>query len=67
VAIPAGHIDGIKTIQLAGFDDHVFQDLVDRMADVNLAIGVRWAVMQDKFGFAGTDIAQFFVNAFVFP
>ena len=48
VAIPARHIGRIEAIQEARFDDDVFQDLVDGVADVNHAIGIGRTVMQYK-------------------
>ena len=48
VAIPAGDVLRVKTGELLGLDDHVFQDLVDGVANVQFAIGVGRAVVQDK-------------------
>ena len=48
VAVPAGDVLRVKTGQLARLDDHVFQNLVDRVADVQFAVGVRRPVVQDK-------------------
>ena len=67
VAIPAGDIDSVHALELACLDDHVFQDLVDGVTHVDLAVGIGWAVMQDETGRVDARIAQFFVNAFVFP
>jgi hypothetical protein len=67
VAVPARHIHGVQPLELARLDDHVFQDLVGRVADMDLAVGVRGAVVQHKLRFAGAHVAQLFVNAFVVP
>jgi len=48
VTVPAGNVGGIKAFEPLALDDDVFQDLVDRMADVNLAIGVGGAIVQHK-------------------
>ncbi len=48
VAVPARHIARIKAGQLFALHHHVFEDLVDGMADVQLAIGIGRAVMQHK-------------------
>ena len=53
VAVPAGHVMRVQALQLPGLDDHVLQDLVDRVAGVQLAIGIRWAVVQDEFFASG--------------
>jgi hypothetical protein len=48
VAIPAGNVGGVETGQGLGADDDVLEDLVDRMADVNVAVGVGRAIVQDE-------------------
>ena len=53
VAIPAWHIGAIQPVQAAGLDDDVLEDLVDGVAQVNVAIGVGRAVVQDVFLPAG--------------
>ena len=67
VAVPARNVGGVHVFQLARLDDHVFQDLVDGMAHVNLAIGVGRAVVQHKLGVVAAGGAQFLVNALLFP
>ena len=67
VAIPARHINRIQAFELARLDDHVLEHFVDRVADVNFAVGVGRAVVQHKLRCAQAHIAQLFVNAFVFP
>ena len=49
VAIPARHIRRVKPRQRFRFDDDIFQHLVYRMAEMNVAVGIGWAVMQDEF------------------
>ncbi len=48
VAVPAGDIGRVHAVQGSGLDDDVLQDLVDRMADVDLPVGVGRAVVQDE-------------------
>ena len=48
VAVPAGHVGRVEAGQLLALDDDVLEDLVDRMADVDVAIGVRRPVVQDE-------------------
>ena len=67
MAIPARHVNRIQALELARFDDHVFQDFVNSMADVNLAIGIRRAIMQYEFDRTCTRNTQLFINAFVVP
>src|SRR5690606_20992325 len=67
VAIPARYVRSIETVKLTGLDDHVFQDLVDRMAQMNIAICVRWTIVQDEFGTALGGGADLFVDFAFLP
>ena len=67
VAVPARHINRVHAFELARFDNHVLEDFVHGVTDMNLAIGIRRAVVQHKLDRTLTRIAQFFVNSFVFP
>ena len=67
VAIPARHIARVVTVQRAAFDDDVFQNLVDRMADMNVAVGVRRAVVQHKGWAALTGFADFLIQTVLPP
>src|SRR5690554_2251209 len=67
VAIPAGHIGCVIAHETAGFHDHVFQDLVDRMPDVNAAVGVGRAIVQDELFPAFALFAQVAVYVQVLP
>ena len=67
VAVPARHIDGVHALELARLDDHVLQDLVDRVAHVDLAVGVGRAVVQHELWSTGAHVAQLFVDALVVP
>ena len=39
---------GIETIDGAAFNDDVLENLVHRVANVDVAIGVGWAIVQHK-------------------
>ena len=65
VAVPAGHIRRIETGQRFAADDDVFQDFIDGVTDMDVAVGIRRAVVQDEFRTAGGFFAQFLV-AFLF-
>jgi len=67
VAVPAGDVLRVKTRQLARLDDHVFEHLVDGMADMDLPVGVGRAVVQDELGRTGAGVAQALVEALLFP
>ena len=58
VAVPARHILRIKTVELTCLDDHVFQDFVYRVPDMNVPVGVRRAIMQDELRATGRGFAN---------
>src|SRR5690606_3361576 len=62
MAIPAGDIRRIEAGQGFAFDDDVLENLVDSVTNVNVAVGIRRAVMQDEFGTALTGCADFLVE-----
>ena len=66
VAIPTGDIAGILTHHLLGPDNHVFQDLVQRVTDMQMAVRIGWAIMQGEL-LAGRFGAQLAVNIHVCP
>ncbi len=49
VAIPAGDVMRVVARHLAASVDHILEDLVQRMADMDVAVRVRRAVMQNEF------------------
>ena len=67
VAVPAGNVGAVKTEQMARFGDDIFQDFVERMADVNGAVGIGRAVVQDEFRRIGEGGALLAVNIGLFP
>ncbi len=48
VAVPARHVGRVEAGQRLRADDDVLEDLVDRVADVDVAVGVGRAVVQDE-------------------
>ena len=67
VAIPAGYVLRVKAFQLTCLDDHVLEDFVHRMTDVNIAVGIGRAVMQDKLGSARRGFADALIQFFLLP
>ena len=67
MAIPAGHEGRVLAEQRLRPHDHVFQDAVERMANMHVAIGVRRAVVKDELFAALAGFAQFFVNPVLLP
>ena len=52
VGVPAGYIGGAPAGHVAVLDDHILEDLVQGGADVDVAVGVGRAVVEDKGGLA---------------
>ena len=50
VAVPARHVDRILAQHLLGADDDILQDLVQRRAEVKVAVGIGRAVVEDELG-----------------
>ncbi len=67
VAVPARHVRRVEAVERARLDDDVLQDLVDRVADVDRAVRVRRAVVQDELRPVLRDGAQLLVRAVLVP
>src|SRR5690606_21249574 len=67
VAIPARHIGGIEAAQGARLDDHVLEYLVDRVTDMDIAVRIRRAIVQDKLVAAGKLLANTLVQLALLP
>ena len=67
MAVPSGNVLRVKACQLLGLDNHVFEHFVERVTNVQFAIGVRGAVVQHKQGRTFAGDAQFFVQTLVAP
>ncbi len=48
VTVPARHVGGVQPIEGAGLHDDVLEHLVDRVTDVDLAVGVGRPVVEDE-------------------
>ena len=49
VAVPARHVVGVEAQHLLAARHHVLEDLVERVADMDVAVGVGRAVVQHEF------------------
>ena len=49
VTVVTGHIRRLKTHHRTRFDDEILKYLVERRPDMNIGIGIRRPVVQDKF------------------
>ena len=54
MAVPARNIGGLVSLHRFGFDDDVFENFIEGMTNVNMAIGIRWAVMEEVEGPTGS-------------
>ena len=67
VAVPAGDVGGVKAGHGLGFDDEVLDALVESVAEVDGAVGVWRAVVEDVLGCAGAGVANLAVQVFALP
>ncbi|MGY3355791.1 hypothetical protein ACVWZK_002454 [Bradyrhizobium sp. GM0.4] len=67
VAVPTGHVVGVEAEHLLALGHDVLEDLVQRVPDMDVAIGVGRAVMQHEFGAALGFLAELVVKADVVP
>ena len=67
VAVPAGDVLRVEPGELLALDNHVLEHFVQGVADVQFAVGIRWAVVQHEQRRALTVLAQSFVEVILVP
>ncbi|MDT4842906.1 hypothetical protein FQZ97_768210 [compost metagenome] len=67
VAVPTRHIRCVVAGQGLGTGDDVLEDLVDRMTDMNAAVGIGRTVVQDEFRPAFAQLPQLLIQTHVVP
>ena len=67
VAIPARHVDRVLAQHLLGADHDILEDLVQRRAEVEVAVGVGRAVVKHELGAPGGALPQAPVEADFLP
>jgi hypothetical protein len=67
VTVPARHIVGVLAQHLLRAVDHVFQDLVEGVAHVQVAVGVGRPIMQDKLFTPGGIVPELLVEIELLP
>ena len=67
VSIPARNIRSIEAAGIFIFYNDVLQNFIQRRAHVNLAVGIRRAVVQHKFRLAGMQRLLFIINVVFLP
>ena len=67
VAVPTRHVGSVETGQGARADDHVLDHLVHRVANVNIAVGIRRAIVQDELRATFADLPQLPVQVNAVP
>ena len=58
VTVPARHVHRVESRHVARLDDDVLEDLVDRVAEMDIAVRVGRAVVQDEFRPAAARLAD---------
>ena len=67
VAVPARHIAAVLAQHPLAARHEVLEDLIERMADVDVAIGVGRPIVQHEFGTAGAGLPQLLGEARLLP
>ena len=67
VTIPTGNIRRIKAAHGARFNDNIFKGFVYRMTQVNLAVGVRRAIVKNILFAASAGLANLLIEIAVLP
>ena len=67
VAVPARHVGRIEAGQGLALDDDVLEHLVDRMADMDVTVGIGRTIVQDELGPSGADLAYLLVELAFLP
>src|SRR5262249_14957505 len=67
MAVPARNIRGMEAGHRLRLDDNIFEDLVERMTDVDTAVGVGWSIMQDIRRPALPGFLNFLVKSLLLP
>ena len=62
VAVPARHVRGVEALHTLALDDDILEDLVQRVADMNVAVGIGRAIVQGEVRFTGGRFADFAVQ-----
>ena len=52
MGVPAGDVGGLETCHVLGLDNDVLEDLIHGRADVDVAVGIGRAVVEDELGLA---------------
>ena len=67
VGIKAGHIGSLEALHVLLADDDVLDDLIQRGTHVDIAVGIRRAVVQDELRFALVVLHELVVQVVVVP
>ena len=67
VTVPTGNIRGVIATHGARFNDNIFKGFVYRMTQVNLAVGVRGAIVKNILFAAGASLANLLIEIAVLP
>jgi len=67
VAVPARHVDAVVARHILRLDDEVLDDLVEGRPEMDVAVGIRGAVVQDVGGTPPGDLPDLLVDTDLLP
>lgn len=67
VAVPARNVRGLEALKGLFLEDHVLEDLVDGVTDVDVAVGVGRTVMKDELLGVAAGVDDAFVDVLFIP
>ena len=67
VTVVSGHVRRVKAEHALRLDDYVFQDFIERGAEMDVGIRVRRSIMEDEFLCAGARLLNLLVELHVRP
>ena len=67
VTVPPGYVRRVVSAKTARLDYNVLKNLVQRVPEMNIAIGIRWTIVQHVLGTPASDLAHALVQVHVLP
>ena len=67
MAVPAGNKDGVVAHHGPGLDNKIFENLVQGVAHVDVAVGVRGAVVEDPHATTRSKLPEFLIDLPLLP
>ena len=67
MTVPARNIYGVEAHEPTGLHDHVFQNLVNSVANMNITVRIRRAIVQDELRLIGMCFPNLLVQFIFLP